>query len=145
MHISLVTVTVTPASLSAHRKIKDIKQFTVDEGKKVNDSLKAYQIRYDEQLRELDQEMEDKFNTENEYQTNEYKRGNDRMQFLEDMLANERNGRIQSLNDQLNPICAQMNKNFADLEAEKNARVQKEREILDNLAEESAKIEEAIN
>ena len=67
------------------------------------------------------------------------------MQFLEDMLANERNGRIQSLNDQLNPICAQMNKNFADLEAEKNARVQKEREILDNLAEESAKIEEAIN
>ena len=37
-----------------------------------------------------------------------------------------------------------MNKNFADLEAEKNARVQKEREILENLAEESAKIEEAI-
>ena len=29
------------------RKIKDIKQYTVDEGKKVNDSLKAYQIRYD--------------------------------------------------------------------------------------------------
>ena len=24
------------------RKIKDIKQYTVDEGKKVNDSLKAY-------------------------------------------------------------------------------------------------------
>jgi len=37
-----------------------------------------------------------------------------------------------------------MNKNFVDLEAEKNARVQKEREILENLAEESAKIEEAI-
>ena len=37
-----------------------------------------------------------------------------------------------------------MDKNFVDLEAEKNARVQKEREILENLAEESAKIEEAI-
>ena len=37
-----------------------------------------------------------------------------------------------------------MDKNFSDLEAEKNARVQKEREILENLAEESAKIEEAI-
>ena len=37
-----------------------------------------------------------------------------------------------------------MTRNFADLEAEKNARVQKEREILENLAEESAKIEEAI-
>ena len=37
-----------------------------------------------------------------------------------------------------------MDKNFVDLEAEKNARVQKEREILENLAEESRKIEEAI-
>ena len=37
-----------------------------------------------------------------------------------------------------------MNKNFVDLESEKNARVQKEREILETLAEESAKIEEAI-
>lgn len=61
------------------RKIKDIKQFTVDEGKKVNDSLKAYSIRYDQQLVELDQEMEDTFNTENEYQKSEYKRGNDRI------------------------------------------------------------------
>ena len=37
-----------------------------------------------------------------------------------------------------------MDKNFVDLEAEKNARIQKEREILENLAEESRKIEEAI-
>ena len=39
---------VTPENASLlNRKIKDIKQYTVDEGKKVNDSLKAYQIRYD--------------------------------------------------------------------------------------------------
>lgn len=37
-----------------------------------------------------------------------------------------------------------MEKNFADLETEKNDRVQKEREILENLAEDSRKIEEAI-
>ena len=43
--------------------------------------------------------MEDKFNTEHEYQTSEYKRGNDRMQYLEDLLAKERSDRIQSLND----------------------------------------------
>lgn len=106
--------------------------------------MKAYSIRYDQQLGELDEEMENTFNTENEYQQSEYKRGKDRMQHLEDMLAKERNDRITSLNDQLDPINAQMNKNFADLEAEKNARVQKEREILENLAEDSAKIEEAI-
>ena len=60
------------------------------------------------------------------------------------MLAKERADRISSLDNQLAPIKAQMNKNFVDLESEKNARVQKEREILENLAEESAKIEEAI-
>ena len=66
------------------------------------------------------------------------------MTHLENLLAKERSDRIQSLNDQLEPIHNQMSKNFVDLEAEKNARVQKEREILENLAEESAKIEEAI-
>ena len=116
----------------------------MDEGKKVNDSLKAYQIKYDKQLKDLDTEMENKFNEENEYQQSEYKRGNDRMTQLENMLAKERADRISSLDNQLAPIKAQMNKNFVDLESEKNARVQKEREILENLAEESAKIEEAI-
>jgi len=37
-----------------------------------------------------------------------------------------------------------MKKAFLDLETETNARLQKEREILENLAEESRKIEEAI-
>ena len=67
--------------------------------------------------------MENKFNTENDYQQSEYKRGNDRMTQLENMLAKERADRIQSLDDQLSPIKSQMNKNFSDLEAEKNARV----------------------
>ena len=60
------------------------------------------------------------------------------------MLAKEKADRIQSLNDQLDPINEQMDKNFVDLEIEKNARVQKEREILENLNEESRRIEEAI-
>ena len=60
------------------------------------------------------------------------------------MLAKEKADRIQSLNDQLGPINEQMDKNFVDLEIEKNARVQKEREILENLNEESRRIEEAI-
>ena len=95
-------------------------------------------------MKETDEDLTNKFNTENEYQQSEYKRGYDRMQMLEDMLAKERDDRIKSLNDQLAPMEAQMEKNFVDLEAEKNARVQKEREILDNLIEEGRKIEDAI-
>ena len=66
------------------------------------------------------------------------------MQYLEDMLNKEREDRIRTLDENLAPIHAQIDKNFADLEQEKNARVTKEREILENLAEESLKIEEAI-
>ena len=95
-------------------------------------------------MKETDEDLTNKFNTENQYQQDEYKRGYDRMQQLEDLLQKEREDRIKSLNDQLAPIEAQMEKNFVDLEAEKNARVQKEREILDNLIEEGRKIEDAI-
>lgn len=116
----------------------------MDEGKKVNESLKAYQEKYDQQMSDLHDELDNKFNTEQDYQTSEYKRGYDRMSHLEDMLNQERLDRIKSLDDQLAPIKNQMDRNFKDLETEKNARVQKEREILENLGEESRKIEEAI-
>ena len=95
-------------------------------------------------MKDLHQDLTDTFNTETEYQQSEYKRGYDRMAHLEQMLKQERDDRIQSLSDQLAPIHAEMSKDFADLEAEKNARVQKEREILENLADDSRKIEEAI-
>ena len=35
------------------RKIKDIKQYTVDEGQKMNESLKAYQTKFEKQLKGL--------------------------------------------------------------------------------------------
>ena len=95
-------------------------------------------------MSDLNNELNTKFTNEKTHQTNEFKRGYDRMQHLEDLLKKERQDRVQSLEDQLKPIKEQMNKNFNDLETEKNARVQKEREILGSLAEDSRKIEEAI-
>jgi hypothetical protein len=50
-----------------NRKIKDIKQYTVDEGKKVNESLKAYQERYDQQMTDLVSELNFKHETEKKY------------------------------------------------------------------------------
>ena len=66
------------------------------------------------------------------------------MQHLEDELARERSDRIQSLEDQLNPIRKGMAKEFSNLETEKNERVAKEREILQNLHDEGRKIEDSI-
>ena len=55
------------SSFELHRKIKDIKQYTADEGKKVNESLKAYQTKYDQQLADLTEEMTRNFNNEQQY------------------------------------------------------------------------------
>lgn len=45
----------------------------------------------------------------------------------------------------MNPINAGIEQAFKNLEAERNARVQKEREILELLQEEANKVEDAIN
>ena len=45
----------------------------------------------------------------------------------------------------MEPIDEQIDKANADLEAEKNGRVAKEREIIELLADESSKVEDAIN
>lgn len=71
-------------------------------------------------------------------------RGHDRMQHLENMVAQEREDRITSLEDQLNPIRADLHEIQTGIEAERSARVMKEREILETLREESQKIEEAL-
>ena len=67
------------------------------------------------------------------------------MQALEDALAKEKSDRIESLDSQLAPINHGIETGFQDLEAERNARVQKEREILELLQEEANKVEDAIN
>ncbi len=66
------------------------------------------------------------------------------MQHLEDMLAQEREDRIRDLNDQLTPIDNQIAQLNDALDEERNQRVQNERMILDNLATDAKKIEEAI-
>ena len=47
-----------------YQKIKDNKQHTIDEGKKVNESLKAYQEKYSQQMLDLRAELTEKFDTE---------------------------------------------------------------------------------
>ena len=87
-----------------YQKIKDNKQYTIDEGKKVNESLKAYQDKYLRQMADLHSELTLKFDDETSYQHSEIKRGNDRMQMLEELLNKERDDRIESLDTQLKPI-----------------------------------------
>lgn len=66
------------------------------------------------------------------------------MAFLEQQLAQEKADRIQSLADQLAPINADITQNNTELDLERNDRVVNERLILENLASDARKIEDAI-
>ena len=67
------------------------------------------------------------------------------MAYLEDLVAKEREDRIESLATQIAPIMKDLKEIEQGIDSERNTRVQKEREILEVLQEESFKIEEAIN
>lgn len=110
----------------------------------MNESLKAYQIKFEKQLKGLHQDLDDTFKKESKYQADEIKRGYDRLKALDDMCAQERADRIQDLDDQLAPINDQIDINNKDLDDERNQRVANERTILDNLAADAKKIEDTI-
>ena len=74
-------------------------------------------------MAQLTEELTNKFNDETEYQHSEIKRGNDRLQDLENMVKQERDDRVESLNTQLDPINKGIDKAFTDLDAERNGRV----------------------
>jgi len=54
----------SPELLTSCRKIKDIKQYTVDEGQKMNESLKNYQMAFEKKLKNLHDELSEKFRKE---------------------------------------------------------------------------------
>jgi len=60
------------------------------------------------------------------------------------MCEQERADRIRDLDDALAPLEQQIDVNTADLDEERNQRVTNERTILDNLAADAKKIEDAI-
>ena len=53
----------------------------------MNESLKAYQVKFEKQLKQLHQDLDTTFTAESDYQASEVKRGYDRIQALDDMCA----------------------------------------------------------
>lgn len=71
-------------------------------------------------------------------------KAHDRMAYIEELVKKEREDRIESLESQLVPIRKDIQNLGVAIDQERAARVQKEREILETLQEESQKIEGAI-
>lgn len=74
----------------------------------MNDQLKAFQDTYLQMMADLTDELNTRVKEETDYMEAERVRGHDRMAHLEDMLRQEREDRISSLENQLNPIRADL-------------------------------------
>ena len=79
------------------RKIKDNKQHTINEGKKVNDSLKQFQDKFIHLMLELSDQLNLRIREEEDYMESERVRAHDRLAYLEEMLSKERSDRTESL------------------------------------------------
>ena len=86
-------------------------------------------------MAQLTEELNTRVKEETDYMEAERVRGNDRMAHLENMVRQEREDRIESLESQLNPVRRDLREIEAGVESERNSRVQKEREILETLRE----------
>ena len=143
--IALLIVEISCLPIVDHRKIKDNKQHTINEGKKVNESLKQFQDKFIALMNQLSDELTARITEETDYMESERVRGHDRMAYLENLISTEKSDRVESLESQLQPMRKDIRGIETGIEQERNSRVQKEREILETLQEESLKIEMAIN
>lgn len=74
-------------------------------------------------MNELSEELNTRIKDEEEYMSNECKRGHDRMAMLEEMITKEKEDRIESLDTQLQPIRKDLTDIQNAIDAERNARV----------------------
>jgi septal ring factor EnvC (AmiA/AmiB activator) len=70
----------------------------------VNDQLKEFQDQYLKMMQDLTDQLNQRVKEETDYMESERVRGHDRMAFLENLIAKEREDRITSLENQLNPV-----------------------------------------
>ena len=79
------------------RKIKDNKQHTINEGRKVNESLKQFQDKFIALMNQLAGELNIRIEEETEYMEQERVKAHDRMAYIEELVRKEREDRVESL------------------------------------------------
>lgn len=77
-----------------NRKIQANKDFTNAEIKRVNDTLKAFQSKFEFKLRLLKEEFEEKIRLMREHNRNEFRIAKDRMDAIEESINKEIRDRI---------------------------------------------------
>jgi len=87
-----------------YRQIEENKQFTIDEGKRVMDTLKAFQDKFEERLVVVDKNIEKEITEEKTVVRQTLESINKKLDGLDQALADEKAERIRKTEEDLAPI-----------------------------------------
>jgi chromosome segregation ATPase len=128
-----------------HRKLDNTKEFIVSEGKRINSTLLAFQSKFENELKIMDTRLQEQHNVLVVDINQRFVEAANRSNQLEEMIIQEREERLRQTDEQLRPIRAKLVVLEEAQEVEKNTRVQREKEILQQLSDEVYKLNEKLD
>lgn len=87
-----------------HKRLQENREFTIAEGKRVNDTLKAFQIKFEAQLKETEEEILLEIEARKTKANEELAKINERLEKLDKGLEEEREARLRDTDEKLKPI-----------------------------------------
>lgn len=87
-----------------YRKIQNTKEFVVSEGKRINDTLIAFQSKFEHEIKVLDHKFEEQNKAIVADVNNRFDKVNKRCDQLEKMIIEEREERLKQSDEMLRPL-----------------------------------------
>ena len=131
--------------LDIYKKIQSMKDALDSEAKRVNDSLKAFQSKFEYMLSQFRDSIYKDFNDEKTYTRQTLEDHTNKLNLLEKMIINEREERMRQTDEQLNPIRTHLSNLQRDHDNDKAERLQHEKEIYRNISDNVFELNEKLN
>lgn len=128
-----------------YKKIEKLKEAMDAEAVRVNNSLKAFQNKFECLLKEISDSIRNEISVEREFVRSKFVEHESNMSRLERMIIEEREDRLRQTDEQLKPIRSQLTKLEQDQDTERQERIQNEKSTLRFIEDNVFEINESIN
>jgi len=96
-----------------HKRLQENREFSIAEGKRVNDTLKTFKAKFEAQLKETEEEILAEIEQRHNYVSEELTKINERLEKLDKGLEEEREARLRDTDEKLKPIYENLESTFS--------------------------------
>ncbi|KAL4456582.1 hypothetical protein ABPG74_000689 [Tetrahymena malaccensis] len=128
-----------------HRKIQNTKEFIAAEGKRINDTLLAFQSKFETEMKNIKtyfQKQHDEYTVQVQQR---FEKVEDETKRLDKKIDEEREERLRQSDENLREIRKQLETLFSLFDTEKRERIEREKEILQKLDDEAFALKEMLD